>query len=183
MTKTSKRQQKNKQVQSLRSKAGGSSSGLANGLDLLSDELKQQYEESGIDPTQLILAQTSKFTKAAKQGPPSQPPAEQELSKSQLRKLKQVQLKKERREKISQVLAQLHDHAASDATLSVLRPLHQRGHRETKKQRLRRELQLQRAGLAGEQLAEVLGDAPGGAGSELLRRRKVKDVDEMGGSD
>ncbi|GIL53593.1 hypothetical protein Vafri_9207 [Volvox africanus] len=183
MTKTSKRQQKNKQVQSLRSKAGGSSLGLANGLDLLSDELKQQYEESGIDPTQLIMAQTSKSTKAAKQGAPPQPPVERELSKSQLRKLKQVQLKKERRDKISQVLAQLHDHAASDATLSVLRPLHQRGHRETKKQRLRRELQLQRAGLAGEQLAEVLGDAPGGAGSELLRQRKVKDVDEMSGSD
>ncbi|EFJ47234.1 hypothetical protein VOLCADRAFT_120994 [Volvox carteri f. nagariensis] len=183
MTKTSKRQQKNKHVQSLRSKAGGSTSGQASGLDLLSDELKQQYEESGIDPSQLIVAQSSK-AKGAKQGGAANgsgrqaPSATQELSKSQLRKLKQIQQKKERRENLAQVLAQLHTHAASDTALALMRPLHQRGHRETKKQRLRRELQLQRAGLEGEQLAEVLGATGGGGGgggvSELLRQRTVK---------
>ncbi|GFR51442.1 hypothetical protein Agub_g13735, partial [Astrephomene gubernaculifera] len=175
MTKTSKRQQKHKNVQSLRSKAGGSAAGQANGLDLLSDELKQQYEDSGVNPLDLIITSKSK-SKTPKQGDAedqsgSQP---QELSKSQLRKLKQVQLKKERRDNISQVLAQLNTHAASDTALALLRPLHQRGHRETKKQRLRRELQLQRAGLAGEGAA-----AAGAAGeSELLRRRRVREAEE-----
>ncbi|GLC69391.1 hypothetical protein PLESTF_000824800 [Pleodorina starrii] len=184
MTKTSKRQLKNKNAQSLRSKAGGSAIGQASGLDLLSDELKQQYEESGIDPSQLVLPQSSK-SKGPKQdnakgSRQAQPVPEQELSKSQLRKLKQVQLKKERRENLSQVLAQLNTHAASDAALAMMRPLHQRGHRETKKQRLRRELQLQRAGLAGV-LGEGEGEGEGeGGGGELLRQRRVKGAAEGG---
>lgn len=77
-----------------------------------------------------------------------------------------------------QVLAQLNAHAASDTALSLLRPLHQRGQRETKKQRLKRELQMQRAGL-------VLPGAEGaaGAGSELLRPRRVRGVGGGDGED
>ncbi|KAG2499784.1 hypothetical protein HYH03_002081 [Edaphochlamys debaryana] len=170
MTKTSKRQQKNKNVGSLRNKSGGEP---ASALDLLSDELRQQYEESGINPDDLIIASGAK--KKGKKGGAAKDEEEEapELSKSQLRKLKQVQLKKERRDNISQVLATLNAHAASDAALALMRPLHQRGQRETKKQRLRRELQMQRAGLA----------APGSEG-ELLRRRKVPGADGGGsGSD
>ncbi len=77
-----------------------------------------------------------------------------------------------------QVLAQLNAHAASDTALSLLRPLHQRGQRETKKQRLKRELQMQRAGLV------LLGaDGAGGAGSELLRPRRVRGVGGGDGDD
>lgn len=71
-----------------------------------------------------------------------------QLSKSQLRKLKQIQQKKERRENLSQVLTVLEGSRVSDDALAVMRPLHQRGARETKRQRLRRALRLERAGVA-----------------------------------
>ncbi|KAG2437050.1 hypothetical protein HYH02_011311 [Chlamydomonas schloesseri] len=183
MTKTSKRQQKNKQSNTCRSKAGGDNS-LA-GLDLLSDELRQQYEDAGINAADLLIASGPK-QKGAKQGGGKAAEPEPELSKSQLRKLKQVQLKKERRENLSQVLATLNEHAASDSALALLRPLHQRGHRETKKQRLRRELQLQRAGIAPAVAAAAAGDGAGGGGgssSELLRRRRVGRAEDMERSD
>ncbi|KXZ53733.1 hypothetical protein GPECTOR_6g650 [Gonium pectorale] len=131
----------------------------------------KQKARSGIDLSELVVASGPK-QKTAKKGTVSQQAEPQpQLSKSQLRKLKQVQLKKERRENISQVLASLHTHAASDTALALMRPLHQRGHRETKKQRLRRELQMQRAGLAAPPAADGSGS---GGGGELLRRRTVK---------
>ncbi|PNH05282.1 putative ATP-dependent RNA [Tetrabaena socialis] len=57
MTKNSKRQQKHKSVQSLRSKESGAHT---SGLDLLSEELRQQYEESGMDPSELVIAPGAK---------------------------------------------------------------------------------------------------------------------------
>lgn len=64
-----------------------------------------------------------------------------------------------------QVLDQLHSSSLPDDKLSLLRPLHQRGAKETKKQRLRRALQLQRAGLG------TIADA-----EDLLQERKVRGI-------
>jgi ATP-dependent RNA helicase DHX37/DHR1 len=64
-----------------------------------------------------------------------------------------------------QVLTQLNSSSLPEEQLSLLRPLHQRGARETKKQRLRRLLKLQRAGFA---------DVDGS--NELLQERQVKGV-------
>lgn len=63
------------------------------------------------------------------------------------------------------MLGQLHSSGLSDEHLTLLRPLHQRGAKETKKQRLRRALKLQRAGLSD------LADA-----EDLLQERKVRGV-------
>jgi hypothetical protein len=65
----------------------------------------------------------------------------------------------------SQVITQLHSSSLPEEQLGLLRPLHQRGAKETKKQRLRRALKLQRAGLTDFEGAE-----------ELLQPRKVRGV-------
>jgi hypothetical protein len=64
-----------------------------------------------------------------------------------------------------QAITQLNTSSLPDEQLSLLRPLHQRGARETKKQRLKRLLQLQRAGYEGFEGA-----------NELTQERKVKGV-------
>jgi ATP-dependent RNA helicase DHX37/DHR1 len=95
------------------------------------------------------------------------------LSKSELRKLKQVQMKKERRENLGQVLATLQSSSISEDKLALMRPLHQRGAKETKKQRLRRALRLERAGL--------VPDAE--AAAELYRPRVVRVHGDEGDED
>lgn len=70
-----------------------------------------------------------------------------------------------------QVLTQLHSSSLPEDQLGLLRPLHQRGAKETKKQRLRRALKLQRAGLTDFEGAQ-----------ELLQPRKVRGVGAAAGS-
>ena len=125
---------------------------------------------SGGDASQLLVLPASKKQKT-KDGARDGAPAAEEpapLSKAQLRKLKQVQQKKERRENIGQVLASLNSSSISSEHLSLLRPMHQRGARETKKQRLKRMLQLERAGVALDEEAAA----------ELYRPRKAQQPEQ-----
>lgn len=64
-----------------------------------------------------------------------------------------------------QVLTQLHSSSLPEEQLGLMRPLHQRGAKETKKQRLRRALKLQRAGLTDFEGAQ-----------ELMQPRRVRGV-------
>lgn len=73
----------------------------------------------------------------------------------------------------SQVFTQLQQSSVADERLQLLRPLHMRGAKETKKQRLKRALKLQRAGVVTEAAAELLverrrpkGTGAGGSSSE-----------------
>lgn len=88
--------------------------------------------------------------------------AEPTLSKSEQRRIKQVQHRKQLRDNIQTVMTSLHTNAASEQALSLLRPLHKRGHKLTKRERLRDELARQRAGLTS-----------GTGVSELFRQRKA----------
>jgi ATP-dependent RNA helicase DHX37/DHR1 len=71
------------------------------------------------------------------------------------------------------VLTQLNSSSLPEEQLGLMRPLHQRGAKETKKQRLRRALKLQRAGLTDFEGAQ-----------ELMQPRRVRGVGADGsGSD
>ncbi len=72
--------------------------------------------------------------------------------------------------RIMQVVEKLSSHSLSESQLALLRPLHQRGAHETKRQRLRRALALERAGVAGEAVT-----------AELYRPRKGTSEQEAGG--
>jgi hypothetical protein len=63
----------------------------------------------------------------------------------------------------SQVVEKLNSHSLNESQLALLRPLHQRGAHETKRQRLRRALALERAGVA---------DNAAAPNTELYRQRK-----------
>jgi ATP-dependent RNA helicase DHX37/DHR1 len=92
------------------------------------------------------------------------------LSKSQQRKLRRIAEEKERRSQRAEVLASLAQHQLGTAALGLLRPVATRGQRDSKKQALRRELALQRAGidlppdsqLFKQQRARASAGAPGG---------------------
>lgn len=80
-----------------------------------------------------------------------------------------------------QVLANLASSSLSEDALSLMRPLHQRGARETKKQRLRRALKLERAGVALDAAtAEELH--PSGNPRGKGKHGSVEDSDNEGGS-
>ncbi|WIA09508.1 hypothetical protein OEZ85_008906 [Tetradesmus obliquus] len=160
--KNSKRQRKQKASQSLK---GKQQAPRLDALDLLGEELQQDVElDEDLGSNALILPAAGAAGGSGKGTAAKQQP-EQQLSKSQLKKLRQVQLKKERRQQLGEVLTQLNSSSLPDEQLSLLRPLHQRGARETKKQRLRRLLKLQRAGYKGFEGSD-----------ELMQERQVKGV-------
>ena len=100
---------------------------------------------------------------AAPTGPP--------LSKSQQRKLRKVQEEKERRDKRAEVLASLSKHQMTGDQLGLLRSVSSLGHKDSKKEALRRALQLQRAGI----------DVPSDV--QLFKERKTpREAEEDGGS-
>jgi len=75
------------------------------------------------------------------------PQPQKKLSKSQQRKLRKVQEEKERREKRAEIFDALSKHQLVGDQLGLLRPASARGQKETKREGLRRALQLHRAGV------------------------------------
>ncbi|KIY96001.1 hypothetical protein MNEG_11962 [Monoraphidium neglectum] len=149
---SSKRQRKHKELGSLKTKQHAPQ---IDALDLLGEV--DELGDDGLNGSNaLILTAQPKGGKAAAKQARAQEQQQRALSKAEQRKLKQVQLKKERRDGLEQVFTQLQQSSVADDRLQLLRPLHMRGARETKKQRLRRALKLQRAGVETEAAAELL---------------------------
>ena len=116
--------------------------------------------------------QHKKQQQAGQQGP--------QLSKADLRRLKQVAERKRRRDELSASFGMLKESGLAASSLALLRPVHQRGARETKKQRLRRTLKLMRAGATEQELAAsgLLVE-----GELLRRRREAPEEEEEASSD
>ncbi|KAI8463435.1 MAG: P-loop containing nucleoside triphosphate hydrolase protein [Monoraphidium minutum] len=151
---SSARQKKQKQRGSLKSKQHAPQ---VDALDLMVEQ-----EEEGLDPASLdgsnalIVVPKPKGGKAAAQRARAAEQQARELSKAEQRKLKQVAAKRARRDGLAEVFGSLQASAVGDDRLQLLRPLHLKGARETKKQRLRRALRLQRAGVETADAADLL---------------------------
>lgn len=87
------------------------------------------------------------------------------LSKSQQRKLKKIQQEKDRREQRAQVFASLAQHQLDTQALALLRPASARGKTDSKKESLRRMLQLERMGVTAPSTTD--------SGALLLKQRKI----------
>lgn len=74
-------------------------------------------------------------------------PPQQQLSKSQQRKLRRIQEEKERRAQRADVIATLSQHQLGAEHLGLLRSVAARGQKESKKKALQRALRLERAGV------------------------------------
>ena len=100
--------QQEKDANSCKSKASLPGQETLSALDLLSEDFKQQCAETGRSLQDLIVLPTPRKkqdaagSKQQRKGSSPQPPAKQP-SKSELRKLRQVQHKQERRQNLSQV--------------------------------------------------------------------------------
>jgi ATP-dependent RNA helicase DHX37/DHR1 len=103
------------------------------------------------DPNALILpskADAAAIAAAADGTADGEAPLPQKkLSKSQQRKLRKVQEEKDRREKRAEIYDSLSKHQLVGDQLGLLRPASARGQKVTKKEGLRRALQLHRAGV------------------------------------
>ncbi|GBF90232.1 ATP-dependent RNA helicase [Raphidocelis subcapitata] len=167
---SSKRQRKHKVLGSLKSKQRAPQ---VDALDLLLEGANDEHGglelagPAGDGSNALVLAPKAKGG-ASKSEQAARDRQARELSKAEQRKLKQVAAKKERREELAQVFSRLHEASVDEERLQLLRPLHMRGARETKKQRLRRALKLQRAGVTTEAAAELLVERrrPPGSGGD-----------------
>ncbi|CAG9465679.1 unnamed protein product [Pedinophyceae sp. YPF-701] len=102
-------------------------------------------------------------------------PAPQPRSKSQQRKLRQVEERKRKREEREIVVADIQRHTLDEDKLKLLRSVGARSAKETKRERARRALLMERAGLHEE--AERLG-----LYQRPKRRRAEPSSDEGGGS-
>ncbi|KAK9798902.1 hypothetical protein WJX73_005276 [Symbiochloris irregularis] len=83
-------------------------------------------------------------TTATRSPPDSDGLSLRQLSKAQQRKLRQVEAAAERRERVDQALQTLSRSSLPNDHLPLFRPVAQQGQRETKRQRLRRELAAER---------------------------------------
>lgn len=112
----------------------------------------QEALDADNDPNALILpSKADAAAIAAADGTAASdeeaPQPQKKLSKSQQRKLRKVQQEKERREKRAEIFDALLKHQLVGDQLGLLRPASARGQKETKKEGLRRALQLHRAGI------------------------------------
>jgi ATP-dependent RNA helicase DHX37/DHR1 len=100
----------------------------------------------GDDPNAFIIPSRSEDPTRS-QADEEQPPTEKKLSRSQQRKLRRVQEEKERRQQRALVMAKLSENQLKSEQLTLLRSVATKGQKESKKEALRRALQLERAGV------------------------------------
>ncbi|KAL4857499.1 ATP-dependent RNA helicase DEAH13 [Chlorella vulgaris] len=132
----SKRDRKHKQTQSLKFKHGETA------LESMPDDALERLLE---DSNAAILP--PKADRESGGAVAASPPPERQVSRSQQRKLRRIQEEKDKRDKRADVLQMLAENQMKQEDLQLLRPMTSQGQRETKKQALKRALQLHRAGV------------------------------------
>ncbi|KAK9814452.1 hypothetical protein WJX72_006123 [[Myrmecia] bisecta] len=162
----SKRKRKHKEVSSLKYKHG--TDPQYGDLDTPLAELEgagiaEPASGLGEDSNALILP--NKKDRPASQPAQAEPAAQPKLTKAQQRKLRKLQEEKQKRLQRAQVFESLEQSKLPDAHLALLRSAHSMGQKETTRQKLRRELQQQRLGMAVEN-------------GLLMRERRMAPVNE-----
>ena len=116
--------------------------------------------------------EVEKRRRDAKRKEEAQARTKTKLSSSQRRKLKKLAEEEQKRSERARVIAQLEANKANDETLSLMRSTSEMGKKETAKERMRRALKAERAGVELDELAD----------SRLVKRTK-HEVEEEYASD
>ncbi|GAB4819939.1 hypothetical protein N2152v2_006985 [Parachlorella kessleri] len=169
----SKRQRKQKEKHSLKYKRNSTPAGLADGLQEALANITGRVptdSNAAVLPAKPadVVADAGQLGDVQQQDTEQLP--EKQLSKSQQRKLRRIQEEKERKSRRVEVLQALSQHQLKAEELQLLRPVASLGQKETKRQALRRALQLERAGL------------PVPKGARLLQERRTGREEAAGGA-